>query len=259
MARPIAPPPRSVTDIAPTLTAPVISGVAQEGQTLTATAAVANDSDATVSYQWQARSRLPAFASIAGATGLSYVVQEADEGATAADRCDLDRRRRQRHHGDQCADRGGDWTSRRRLTTPAISGAAQEGQTLTATAAVANDSDATVSYQWQADHGTGFVSIAGATGLSYVVQEGRRRRPAADRCDLDRRRRQRHHGDQRCRPRGHGHRADADDPGDQRRGAGRPDPDGDGGVANDSDATVSYQWQADHGTRLRQHRPAPPA
>src|SRR5260370_17742710 len=57
------------------------------------------------------------------------------------------------------------------LTTPVISGTAQQGQTLSATAAVANDSDATVSYQWQANHGSGFVNIAGATSLSYVVQE----------------------------------------------------------------------------------------
>jgi hypothetical protein len=34
---------------------------------------------------------------------------------------------------------------------------------------VANDSDASVSYQWQANHGAGFANIAGATGLSYVV------------------------------------------------------------------------------------------
>ena len=39
---------------APTLTTPVIGGTAQEGQTLTATAAVANDPGAIVTYQWQA-------------------------------------------------------------------------------------------------------------------------------------------------------------------------------------------------------------
>jgi hypothetical protein len=71
----------TVIDIAPTLTTPVISGTAQQGQTLTATAAVANDSDATVSYQWQANHG-SGYANIAGATSLSYVVQVSDEGAT---------------------------------------------------------------------------------------------------------------------------------------------------------------------------------
>src|SRR5215467_3011932 len=55
------------------------------------------------------------------------------------------------------------------LTTPVISGTAQQGQTLSATAAVANDSDATVSYQWQANHGSGFAAMAGVTCLSYVI------------------------------------------------------------------------------------------
>ena len=55
------------------------------------------------------------------------------------------------------------------LTTPVISGTAQQGQTLSATAAVANDSDATVAYQWKANHGSGFATIAGATSLSYVI------------------------------------------------------------------------------------------
>src|SRR5205085_10245030 len=39
-------PTAAVADITPTLTSPLISGAAQEGQILTATAAVANDADA---------------------------------------------------------------------------------------------------------------------------------------------------------------------------------------------------------------------
>jgi hypothetical protein len=44
---------------------------------------------------------------------------------------------------------------------------------LTATAAVANDSDATVTYQWQSspDGGTTWNNISGAIGTSYTVQE----------------------------------------------------------------------------------------
>jgi hypothetical protein len=74
------------------------------------------------------------------------------------------------------------------LSTPVVSGTAQEGRTLTATAAITNNSDANVTYQWQADHGSGFANVAGATGLSYLVQEadeGARLRIVATATDAD--------------------------------------------------------------------------
>ena len=136
-----------------------VSGTAQEGQTLTAT-----PSGAVTGYQWQSFIG-GTWTNISGATSSTYVVQEADEGNQL------------RVH---VTSSGGSADSAATsavidisptLTTPVISGTAQQGQTLSATAAVANDSDATVSYQWQANHGSGFVNIAGATSLSYVVQE----------------------------------------------------------------------------------------
>ena len=231
---------------------PVISGTAQEGQTLTATAAVANDSDATVTYQWQA-DHGSGFVNIASATGLSYVAQEADEGATlrvVATSSDTD---------------GSGTTATSAATaavtdisadpdTPVISGTAQEGQTLTATAAVANDSDATVTYQWQADHGSGFVNIASATGLSYVAQEadeGATLRVVATSADSD----------------GSGTTATSaataavtdisptlstpvisgtTQPGQTLTATAAS--------ADDSDASVTYQWEADHGIRIRSDR-----
>ncbi len=124
-----------VIDISPSLTAPVISGTAQEGQTLTATAAVANEpTETTITYQWQA-DHGSGFVDISGATGLSYLVKEADEGAplrlvaTSAD-------------GDgsgttaTSAATSAVIDAAPSLTVPVISGTAQEGQTLTATAAV---------------------------------------------------------------------------------------------------------------------------
>src|SRR5262249_46904686 len=53
-----------------------------------------------------------------------------------------------------------------------ISGAAQEGQSLTALP-VANDSDVSFAYQWQSssDHGTTWGDISGATGKFYLVTE----------------------------------------------------------------------------------------
>jgi hypothetical protein len=137
-----------------------VSGTAQEGQTLTAT-----PSGAVTGYQWQSLIvGGNTWTNISGATSSTYLVQEADEGHPL------------RVH---VTSSGGSADSAATsavidisptLTTPVISGTAQQGQTLTATAAVANDSDATVSYQWAANHGSGFVNIAGATSLSYVIQ-----------------------------------------------------------------------------------------
>src|SRR6516162_2607039 len=127
-----------------------IVGTAQEGQTLTANVSGAASGD-TLSYAWVSGSTTVG-------TGSTYTVAESDEGhaitLTVTD----------------TAVGGGTTTASAStgavvdisptLTTPVISGTAREGQTLSATAAVANDSDATVSYQWQANHGSGFAAIA---------------------------------------------------------------------------------------------------
>ena len=157
----------AVTDTAPSFaTAVSISGTAQEGQTLTASA-TATEGDDAVTYQWF--SSVDNYAAALG-SGSTYHVVEGDEGHTI------------RGVATVTNDNGATVTSSDTsaavtdiaptLTTPVISGVAQEGQTLTASAAVANDTDAAVGYQWQADHGSGFVAITGASGLSYVVQPG---------------------------------------------------------------------------------------
>jgi probable HAF family extracellular repeat protein/VCBS repeat-containing protein len=137
----------------PTVTTPTITGIAQEDQTLTAHAA-AGDSDDTISFQW-ARDG----SDITGATGSTYVVREADEGhrlsvvATVTNDDGL------------TASAASTATATvvdvpPTLTTPTISGTAQLGSTLTATAAVANDADATVTYQWQSRHASDFAYTA---------------------------------------------------------------------------------------------------
>jgi hypothetical protein len=137
----------------------VISGTAQEGQTLTATAAVANDADASVHYQWQA-SHGSGFVNIAGATSLTYVVTATDEGA-------------QLHLVATSTDSDGSGTtatSAATATVPhfavSVTGKAQEGQTLTATA-----NGVVSSYQWQALIGATWTNIAGATASTYAVPE----------------------------------------------------------------------------------------
>jgi Ca2+-binding RTX toxin-like protein len=155
----------AVTDIAPTLSV-TINGTAQEGQTLAAVA-VANDADAVVTYQWQSLAGTT-WSNISGATASTYVVTEANEThqlrviATSAD-----------------SDGGG--ASATSAATAAVtdiaptlsatvSGTAQEGQTLTATA-VANDGDAVVKYQWQSLSGSTWSNISGATASTYKVAE----------------------------------------------------------------------------------------
>ena len=60
--------------------APTITGTAQAGETLTASTAAIEDADgltgATAAYQWLAND-----ADIAGATGASYVLADADVGS----------------------------------------------------------------------------------------------------------------------------------------------------------------------------------
>src|SRR4029077_2813885 len=135
----------AVLDAAPAFAAgPAITGTAQEGQTLTASATAA-DSDNTIAYQWQANGT-----NIANATGATYLVQEADEGKTIDVVATIT-------NGD------GATLSHTSAATaavldaapafaagPAITGTAQEGQTLTASATAA-DSDNTIAYQWQAN------------------------------------------------------------------------------------------------------------
>src|SRR5262249_4283120 len=55
--------------------------------------------------------------------------------------------------------------------TVTISGAAQEGQTLTANA-VTSDGDVTIAYQWQrSSDGQTWTNISGATSATYAVAE----------------------------------------------------------------------------------------
>jgi hypothetical protein len=160
-----------VTDITPTVTTPTITGTAQEGQTLTASAATTNDADAVVHYQWERSTNgFSTFTNI-GSDSLNYVVTEADEGSTI---------RVKAFTSD--SDNGASATANSAatlavtdiaptVTTPTITGTAQEGQTLTA-AATTNDSDAVIHYQWEksTDGFTTFTTI-GSDSANYAVTE----------------------------------------------------------------------------------------
>jgi Ca2+-binding RTX toxin-like protein len=137
-----------------------ISGTAQEGQTLTASA-TGKEADWAVTYQWQQDGH-----NISGATGATYVVQDGDEGhtidvvATVTNDDNLTATSTSAATGS-VLDQAAGFTA-----GASISGTAQEGQTLTASA-TGKEADWAVTYQWQQDGH----NITGATGTTYALTE----------------------------------------------------------------------------------------
>ena len=155
----------------PATGAPIISGTAQVGETLTADTSGISDQDGltsvSYSYQWLADG-----ADIAGATSTTYTLTDADEGAAVKVMVSF------------TDDAGNDETLTSAATdtvearpnspatgAPSISGTAQVGETLTADTSGIADSDgltnAVYAYQWLAD-GT---DIAGATDSTYTLTD----------------------------------------------------------------------------------------
>ena len=152
----------AVLDALPTVTTPTISGTAQEGQTLTASAS-SGESDDPVTYAW--------YSSADGDTnpigfGATYVVQEGDENHQ------IEVKATARNDGGLTVTATSAATAPvldalPTVTTPVISGTAQEGQTLSASAQ-SGESDDPVTYAWysSADNYTNPIG----TGATYVVQ-----------------------------------------------------------------------------------------
>ena len=151
--------------------APTISGTAQVGKTLTANTSGIADADGltnvAISYQW-----LSDDTAIQGATGLTYTLEEADEGKAIKLQVSF-------------SDDGGNDETLTSTTTdavaaapaannpatgaPTISGTAQVGKTLTANTSEIVDEDGLSNvqyeYQWLADD----TAKAGATALTYTL------------------------------------------------------------------------------------------
>ena len=153
--------------------APTISGTVQVGETLTADTSGIEDADgldnAAFSYQW-----LAGDTEVAGATGSTYTLVEADEGKAITVQVSF------------TDDAGHDETLTSVATeevaaappenteatgVPSISGTAQVGETLTADTLGIVDADgltnATFSYQWLA----GDSDISGATSSTYTLAD----------------------------------------------------------------------------------------
>ena len=156
--------------------APIISGTVQVGETLTADTSGIEDADgldnAAFTYQWLADN-----AAIAGATGSTYTLADADEGKAI------------KVHVSFTDDAGNDETLTSTATetvsfavqpqvanspatgAPTISGTVQVGETLTADTSGIADVDwldnAAFTYQWLADDD----AIAGATDSTYTLAD----------------------------------------------------------------------------------------
>ena len=153
--------------------APSISGTAQVGETLTVDTSGIVDADgltnATFTYQWLADD-----ADIAGATGSTYTLADADEGKAIKVKVSF------------TDDAGNDETLTSAATdavaaappenneatgAPSISGTAQVGETLTVGTSGIVDADgldnAAFGYQWLADA----IDISGATGSTYTLAD----------------------------------------------------------------------------------------
>jgi hypothetical protein len=155
-----------------TFTTPAsVSGVAQEGQLLTALGQV-DDSMATITYQWQ-ENISGTWTDIPGATSQTYTVIEANEGnilrvvETATDLSEVP---------PSETSTSAPTAAVTDITLGFTSGASIDnnaprvGETLSAVNGSLNDTDASVtSYQWQRSINGNWTDIPGATSQTYTV------------------------------------------------------------------------------------------
>jgi hypothetical protein len=169
-AAPSNPPPSAPSNIG----LPGISGTARQGQTLTASNGSWSNSPGSYAYQWQdCDSSGSNCTNISGATSSSYTLVSGDVGDTL-------------RAVVSATNAGGSASATSAQTPvvaaapapapsntalPAISGTAQQGQTLTASNGSWSNSPGSYAYQWQGCDSSGntCTSISGATGSSYTL------------------------------------------------------------------------------------------
>ena len=170
-------PPAPAETNTPATGAPAITGVARVGETLTADTSGIADADglsnATFSYQWM-RNDGSGDADIAGATGATYTLVDADEGKTIRVRASFtDDAENEETLTSAATAAVGARPNSPATGAPTISGTAQVGETLTANTSGIADADglsnATFSYQWMRNDGSEDTDIAGATGATYTL------------------------------------------------------------------------------------------
>ena len=145
-----------------------ISGVASEGQTLTASNTLADvDGLGTITYQW---SRDTAGVVSDVATGTTYVLTQADVGSTVTVTANYTDGGMTAESVPSAATATVTNVNNPPTGSVTISGTASEGQTLTASNTLADaDGLGTITYQWSRDT-AGVVSNV-ATGATYVLTQ----------------------------------------------------------------------------------------
>jgi phosphatidylinositol-3-phosphatase len=153
---------------------PVISGGTQQGQTMTTTTGTWTNSPTAFAYQWQdCDASGNNCSSIPGATASTYVLAAGDVGHTIRAVVVAS------NAGGQGVATSAQTavitsaTPPTNTTAPAVSGAPQQGQTLTTSKGVWNGTTPlSYSYQWQRcdTSGSNCVPVAAATGSSYLLQ-----------------------------------------------------------------------------------------
>ena len=153
----------------PATGAPIISGTAKVGETLTAETTGIADTDgldnASFAYQWLADD-----ADISGATGKTYALTAADEGKTVKVQVSFtDDAGNEETLTSTATDAVAGLPNSPATGAPIISGTAKVGETLTAETTGIADTDgldnASFAYQWLADD----ADISGATGKTYAL------------------------------------------------------------------------------------------
>jgi hypothetical protein len=162
---------RMVAELTPKSTAPpTISGTPAVGQTLTASTGSWSGKPTSFSHQWQRCDAAgTACTPIVGATGQTYVVAEADTGATL--QVAVTARNAVGARTASSAPTAVIQAAGAPVNTspPTITGVAQVGQTLTATTGSWNGSPTSFSFQWCWTVTGGCAPIPGATAGTYVV------------------------------------------------------------------------------------------
>ena len=165
--------------------APVITGTADVGETLTATTAGIVDADGLVnvsySYQWISNDG-SSDTDIQNATGSSYTLVAGDEGNTIKVKVSFTDDAGNDESLTSAATAAVNFAVQQQMTNsaatglPVITGTAHVGETLTATTAGIVDADGLVnvsySYQWISNDGSSDTDIEDATGSSYTLVAG---------------------------------------------------------------------------------------
>ena len=155
---------------------PTISGTAQVGETLTAdTSGIADEDgldDAPFIYRWLADST-----DIAGATGSTYTLADADEGKAIAVRVSFtDDAGNSEELTSAATEQVQAKPNNPATGTLSITGTALVGETLTADTTAIADADGldnvSFGYQWISKDGGADSEIGGATGSTYTLASG---------------------------------------------------------------------------------------